>query len=106
MSVGGGVVAALVNPVLGPLVGLVFAKQAGTRRMLVTQFVANLGLAVAVGVVSLGGLVGGDLPDYPSSFTSVAEISVLVVLAAAPLLFAISLLVRPRQSSDLLAENA
>lgn len=104
--VAGGVIAALMNPVLGPLIGLVFAKQTGTRRMLVTQFIANLGLVAAIGIVGLGGYLGSDLPGYPSSFTGVAEISITFVLAGAPVAFPLSLLARPRRPSDALAANA
>lgn len=101
--VGGGVIAALVNPVLGPLIGLLFAKQSGTRRMLLAQFLANLGFVVAVGFLGLAGLVGNGLPGYPGSLSGSIEIAVLVLLAAAPVAFPLSLLIRPRPSSIPLA---
>lgn len=96
-SPGGGIIAALINPLLGPLVGLIFARQTGTRRMLTTQVAANLGMALSVGLLALGGLASSRLGGGPSDTVIGIEFGAVFVMSALSLAFPVSLLFDSRK---------
>lgn len=98
MSKGGGVLAALANPLLGPLVGLIFARHVGTRRMLMAQVASNLGLAVALGMLGLGSIAASDLGGLQAGTTMGIDFAVILLLSFMPLGLPISLLLAARQT--------
>lgn len=97
LNPGAGIVAAFINPLVGPLVGLIFARQPGTRRMLATQITANLGLALALGVLVLGSSVDSNLGGFHSDFRMGIGLGAFLVMGSLSLAFPISLLLGTRK---------